>query len=306
MSNQKTIKQPIQMTGIGLHSGAEVALRIEPAGADHGIVFMRSDVSDKAPSVPAHYDLVTDTKLGTTITNADGISVSTIEHLMAALWGAGVDNAAIHIEGPEIPIMDGSSWPFVQALANAGVTELGKQRKYIRILRPVTVRQGETAASVEPLLQEDGSCTLDVTIDFEDAVIARHRAVYDFNRVTFEEALSQARTFGFAHEVEYMRSVGLARGGSLDNAVVVSKDEGILNKEGLRFSDEFVRHKALDAIGDLFTAGYRFEGHFTFVRPGHSINNQLLRAIFSEHENYQLVTEDEFDIQPQKEHCASA
>ena len=216
---------------------------------------------------------------------------------MAALWGAGVDNANITIEGPEIPIMDGSSWPFVQALANTGTVQQEKQRKYIRIQKPVTVRDGETAASVEPLLVEDGSCLLDVTIDFEDEVISRHRAVYDFNRVTFEEALSQARTFGFAHEVEYLRSVGLARGGSLENAVVVSKDEGILNKEGLRFSDEFIRHKALDAIGDLFTAGYRFEGRFTFVRPGHSINNQLLRAVFSDHQNYQLITEDEFEVE---------
>ena len=158
------------------------------------------------------------------------------------------------------------------------------------------VRQGETAASVEPLIPSDGSCLLDVAIDFDDEVISRHRAVYDFNRITFDEALSKARTFGFAHEVEYLRSIGLARGGSLENAVVVSK-EGILNKEGLRFKDEFIRHKALDCIGDLLLAGHRFEARFTFARPGHSINNQLLRAIFSNHENYQLVTEDEFEDQ---------
>lgn len=292
MTHQKTIAQPIELTGIGVHSGVQAKLRVEPAAADHGIVFARSDVSDKDARIAARYDLVTDTKLGTTITNAAGTSISTIEHLMAAIWGSGIDNALVTVEGPEIPIMDGSSWPFMQAIAKVGTRELETPRKYIRICKPIIVRQGETAASVEPLLAENGSCLLDVTIDFNDEIISRHRAVYDFNRVTFEETLSQARTFGFEHEAEYLRSIGLARGGSLENAVVVSK-EGILNQEGLRFSDEFVRHKALDCIGDLFLAGYRFEGHFTFVRPGHSINNQLLHAIFSDHTNYQLVEEDE-------------
>lgn len=296
MSYQKTIAKIITMQGVGLHSGANVELRIEPAETGAGISFIRSDITDKPAKVAARYDLVTDTKLGTTITNEAGVSVSTIEHLMAAIWGSGIDNADIYIEGPEIPIMDGSSFPFVQAIANVGTVEQDRQRKYIRILKPVTVRQDQTAASVEPLLAEDGSCLLDVTIDFQDEVISRHRAVYDFNRTTFEEALSQARTFGFAHEVEYLRSIGLARGGSLENAIVVSK-EGIMNKEGLRFPDEFVRHKALDCIGDLFLAGYRIEGRFTFVRPGHSINNVLLREVFSSHKNYQLITEEEFSSQ---------
>ena len=296
MTIQKTIAETVEMEGVGLHSGANVKLRIEPAAADTGFIFTRMDVTDKNPNVPARYDYVTDTKLGTTITNEDGVSVSTIEHLMAAIWGSGIDNAQIFIEGPEIPIMDGSSWVFAQAIAQIGTTELNKPRQYIRIAKPVIVRQDETAASVEPLLNEDGSCLLDVTIDFEDEVISRHRAVYDFNRVTFEDALSKARTFGFAHEVEYLRSIGLARGGSLENAIVVSK-EGVLNKEGLRFNDEFVRHKALDCIGDLFLAGHRIEGRFTFVRPGHSINNILLRELFSDHSNYQLITEDDFENQ---------
>jgi UDP-3-O-[3-hydroxymyristoyl] N-acetylglucosamine deacetylase len=293
MSNQRTISKPIHLRGIGLHSGAEVSLAIQPAAVDSGIVFKRSDVTDKNPLVPARYDMVTDTRLGTTIKNADGVSISTIEHLMAAIWGSGIDNALVTIEGPEIPIMDGSSWPFIQAIANAGTEIQGAQRQYIRVKKPIVVRDGQTAASVEPLLGEDGSCLLDVTIDFADKVIARHRAVYDFNRVTFEEALAEARTFGFAHEVEYLRSVGLARGGSLDNAIVVGKD-GILNEEGLRFNDEFVRHKALDCIGDLFLAGYRLEGRFTFVRPGHSINNKLLHALFADAQAYELITEEEF------------
>lgn len=293
MAKQRTLADTIQLSGIGLHSGVQVALTLEPAPENHGIVFKRSDVSGQNPLVAARYNLVTDTRLGTTIKNEDGISVSTIEHLMAAIWGSGVDNALIHIEGPEIPIMDGSSWPFIQAIANTGTVEQSEQRQYIRIKKPVVVRDGETAASVEPLLNEDGSCLLDVTIDFADNVISRHRAVYDFNRVTFEEALSQARTFGFAHEVEYLRSVGLARGGSLENAIVVGKD-GVLNEEGLRFHDEFVRHKALDCIGDLFLAGFRIEGRFTFVRPGHTINNKLLHAVFADAEAYELITEEEF------------
>lgn len=293
MSLQHTISKAIGLTGVGLHSGANVALLLEPAPADYGIIFKRSDVADKNPLIPARYDYVVDTRLGTTIKNADGTGVSTIEHLMAAIWGSGVDNALITIEGSEIPIMDGSSWPFIQAIANVGTETQDKQRKYIRIKKPIVVRDGQTAASVEPLLGEDGSCLLDVTIDFADKIIRRHRALYDFNRVTFEEALSKARTFGFAHEVEYLRSVGLARGGSLDNAIVVGK-EGILNKEGLRFNDEFVRHKALDCIGDLFLAGYRMEGRFTFVRPGHSINNKLLHALFADAQAYELITEEEF------------
>lgn len=293
MSSQRTITQPVTLKGIGLHSGAEVVLLLAPAPVDHGIVFKRSDVKDKNPLMPARYDSVVDTRLGTTIQNVDGVKLSTIEHLMAALWGSGVDNALITIEGPEMPIMDGSSWPFIQAIAKVGTKAQGKQRKYIRIKKPVVVRDGQTAASVEPLLGEDGSCYLDVTIDFADKVIARHRSVYDFKRVTFEEALSKARTFGFAHEVDYLRSVGLARGGSLENAIVVGK-EGILNEEGLRFDDEFVRHKALDCIGDLFLAGYRLEGRFTFVRPGHGINNKLLHAIFADPAAYELITEEEF------------
>lgn len=296
MAHQRTLSNTIELSGIGLHSGVEVSLLLEPAEVDHGIVFKRRDVTDKNPLIPALYDFVAETRLGTTIKNADGVGVSTIEHLMAAIWGSGIDNALITIEGPEIPIMDGSSWPFIQALANAGTSAQEKQRKYIRIKKPVVVRDGQTAASVEPLLGEDGSCLLDVTIDFADKVIARHRALYDFNRVTFEEALSKARTFGFAHEVEYLRSVGLARGGSLDNAIVVGK-EGILNEDGLRFNDEFVRHKALDCIGDLFLAGYRIEGRFTFVRPGHGINNKLLHALLSDSSAYELITEEAFHPQ---------
>ncbi len=303
MSKQRTIAEKIELRGIGLHSGAEVMLVLEAAPIDHGIVFKRTDITDKDPIVPARWDAVTDTRLGTTIKNADGVGVSTIEHLMAAIWGSGIDNALISIEGPEIPIMDGSSWPFIQAIAKTGTTEQEKQRSYIRVKKPVVVRDGQTAASVEPLLNEDGTCLLDVTIDFADTVIARHRAVYDFNRITFEEALAEARTFGFAHEVEYLRSVGLARGGSLDNAIVVGK-EGVLNEEGLRFHDEFVRHKALDCIGDLFLAGYRLEGRFTFVRPGHSINNRLLHALFADKTAYELVTEEEFALPPAVEQLA--
>lgn len=292
MTHQTTIRHSVSCEGIGLHTGKAVTLTLHAAPADHGIVFRRTDVKGRAAFILAQYDLVTDTRLGTKLTNKHGIGLSTIEHLMAALWGEGVDNALIEVSGPEVPIMDGSSEPFLELIAKAGIARLNAPRKVIRILSTVSVEEGESFAAIDPFDGEEYGCSLDVSIAYPHKLIPHQRAVYDFTSLTFRESLARARTFGFAHEVEYLRSQGLALGGSLENAVVVGQD-AVLNEEGLRYPDEFIRHKTLDCLGDLYLAGHRIEGQFTFQRPGHGINNKLLRALFTERSAWKLVTEEE-------------
>ncbi|MCH2547427.1 MAG: UDP-3-O-acyl-N-acetylglucosamine deacetylase [Alphaproteobacteria bacterium] len=272
---QHTFAQAVTCTGVGLHSGAPVTMTLHPADADHGIVFKRSDIDDGKNLIPARYDCVVDTRLGTTLANENGTTIATIEHLMAALWGCGVDNGLIEIDGPEIPIMDGSSEPFVFQIETAGLRGQSQPRNAIRITRKITASSGD--AEVE-LLPYDGFA-IDISIDFEHKTIAHQAASYDFSRMTFKHMLSRARTFGFEHEVEMLQKMGLARGGSLHNAIVIG-EEGVLNREGLRFTDEFVRHKALDAIGDLYLAGAPLLCRVKASRPGHSVNNLVLRALF--------------------------
>jgi UDP-3-O-[3-hydroxymyristoyl] N-acetylglucosamine deacetylase len=287
MIKQTTLSHSVSCEGIGLHSGAMVQLVLKPAPAGSGITFKRTDMAQHA-LVPARYDVVTETRLGTTLRNVQGVSVSTVEHLMAALWGAGVDNALIELDAPEVPIMDGSSAPFSALIAQAGLTRLAAPRRMVKLLKTVEVAEGASLARVAPNTEGEEGCVLDITIDFNDTVIRRQSARFDFREVTFEQALSRARTFCFEHEVEAMRKAGLALGGSLDNAIVVGKD-GVLNEGGLRFDHEFVHHKALDCVGDLFLAGLRIDGHFTFMRPGHGINNKLLRAVFADESAYAIV-----------------
>jgi len=296
MNTQNTIANKVSCSGIGLHSGREVALTLYPTAANTGIVFKRLDVSKEQSLVPARYDLVSETRLGTTIRNKYGVGVSTIEHLMAALWGAGVDNVLVELNDSEVPIMDGSSEPFTFMLECAGLEALKAPRRILRMLKTVEVREGDSVARISPNLEGEEGSVLDIEIDFKHAAIKRQVASYDFRDVTFKQALSRARTFGFEHEVEEMRKAGLALGGSLDNAIVVGK-EGVLNKDGLRYNDEFVRHKALDCLGDLFLAGYRIDARFNFVRPGHAINNALLRAIFADDTAY-AVSADSKRVQP--------
>lgn len=285
---QTTLSTPVSCSGVGLHSGKPVHMTIHPAPAGTGVVFVRTDVAAEKAVVPARYDLVTDTKLGTTLTNGFGVSVSTVEHLMAAFWGCGLDNVRVELDGPEVPIMDGSSEPFMFMLECARVIKQSAPRRYLRIRKAVEVCDGESVARVEPMGFEDEGCTLDVGIEFGHAAIGRQSCFYDFREQGFKQTLSRARTFGFEHEVNALRSMGLAQGGSLENAIVVGK-EGVLNEGGLRYQDEFVRHKALDCLGDLFLAGYRIDGHFSFTRPGHGINNKLLRAVFADASNYELA-----------------
>ena len=290
-TQQHTLAREISCTGIGLHTGAPVSLRLSPGAPGSGIVFRRADIAGPQGFIPASYALVTETTLGTTLANAQGASVATIEHLMAALWGAGVDNALITLDGPEVPIMDGSSAPFMDLLAEAGLARQSQPRRWLRILKPVEVRDGASTARLSPNDEGDEGTVLDIEIDFAHPLINRQRAEFDFREASFSETLAKARTFGFEHEVEAMRKMGLARGGSLENAIVLSRD-AMLNEEALRYDNEFLRHKALDCLGDLFLAGGRIDGRITASRPGHRINNLLLRALFADETAYAWVRAD--------------
>ncbi|MFO0389743.1 MAG: UDP-3-O-acyl-N-acetylglucosamine deacetylase [Alphaproteobacteria bacterium] len=292
---QTTLANKVSCSGIGLHTGRVVKITLYPAEPNTGVVFKRLDVEHEKSLVPARYDAVCETRLGTTIRNRSGVTVSTIEHLMAALWGAGVDNVLVELDGSEVPIMDGSSEPFTFMIECARVVQQNATRRILRVLKTVEVHEGKSTARVQPNREGDEGCVLGVEIEFDNSVISRQVLQYDFRDVTFKQTLSRARTFGFEHEVEAMRANGLALGGSLDNAIVVGKEK-ILNEEGLRYVDEFVRHKALDCLGDLFLAGSRIDGRFDFSRPGHGINNALLRALFADKTAYAITSADAMPV----------
>ncbi len=275
---QRTVKKPVRLQGIGLHTGATVTLTISPAEPNTGFVFLRTDLTGPASVIQARWDHVVDTKLCTVIGNSHGTTVGTIEHLMSALAGCGVDNALIALDNIEVPIMDGSAAPFVDAIERVGTVSQNAPRRAIRILKPVTVSEGGKSATFTP----DDVTTYSFEIDFDSAAIAHQAHTVELDAESFKDEISRARTFGFLHEVEGLRKMGLARGGSLDNAVVVSGDT-VLNEGGLRFADEFVRHKILDAVGDLYLAGAPIIGHFHGCRAGHALNNKLLRALFADH-----------------------
>jgi len=281
---QHTLARPVSCEGIGLHSGDKVMVTLYPAEENSRIVLVRGDVPEM-PSFPADAALVTETKLGTTLSTASGVSVATVEHLMAALWGAGVDNVRIIVDGPEVPIMDGSSAPFIAMIEEAGLKKQQQKRQYLEVLEPIELSIGESRLRLMP----DEDFVVDIAVEYNHPTINRQAAQYNFAQAGFAEALSQARTFGFAHEVELMRSMGLARGGSLDNAIVLGED-GVLNPEGLRFDDEFVRHKALDLVGDLFLCGYRIQGRVEAFKPGHQINTAMAQALLQNPERWALVT----------------
>jgi UDP-3-O-[3-hydroxymyristoyl] N-acetylglucosamine deacetylase len=281
---QHTIAAPVSCAGVSLHTGDMVDMLIKPAAENTGIVFIRRDVEEGRNRVPANFDRVTETTLGTTIANEYGVTVSTIEHVMAALWGAGIDNATIELDGPEVPIMDGSSEPFIFLIDCAGRTEQNAAKRVIEVLKEITVQEKDSTATLSPA----EGFVLDITIDFPHKLINRQQATYDFTETSFKQSLCRARTFGFARDVEKMRSMGLALGGSLHNAIVLA-DEGVLNEGGLRYNDEFVRHKALDCVGDYFLAGGAIQGNVETLRPGHGINNKLLRALFADPSNYRII-----------------
>jgi UDP-3-O-[3-hydroxymyristoyl] N-acetylglucosamine deacetylase len=273
---QQTLAHAVECVGIGLHSGMSVTMTLHPAPPHHGIVFRRLDVEDDR-DIPARFDRVVDTRLCTTLGNGAGVTVGTVEHLMAAFAGLGVDNARVDLDGPEVPIMDGSSAPFVFLIECTGLTEQAAPRRVVRVLKDVAVADGPTEVSLAP-----GQClTLDCEIDFKSAAVARQALTLPLVNGAFRRELSRARTFGFLEDVEKLRALGLARGGSLENAIVVDAGR-ILNAEGLRYDDEFVRHKALDALGDLYLAGAMVIGAFRGLRSGHGANNRLLRTLFAD------------------------
>jgi UDP-3-O-[3-hydroxymyristoyl] N-acetylglucosamine deacetylase len=286
-SYQRTIKNKVNCFGIGLHTGQEVTMSLLPAVADHGIIFKRTDITDKDNIIAANYLNVQGTMLGTTVVNEAGVSVATIEHLMAALWGCGIDNCTIEINAPEVPIMDGSSEPFVFLIECAGRKELSKTRRIIEVLREVRVDEEGSNGGYIAITPSEGF-SVGMEIDFGDKIISYQKGYFNSRDVSFKSDLSRARTFGFEHEVDYLRSKGLARGGSLDNAIVVGKDR-ILNEDNLRYEDEFVRHKILDCIGDVYLAGAYFKGHLKGFKSGHALNNKLLREFFSQKDAWRML-----------------
>jgi len=276
---QRTLKTAIGCTGVGLHSGTKVTMVLHPAEANSGIRFRRTDIAGAGAVIAAQWDSVSDTRLNTCVADSNGVGVRTIEHLMSALCGMGIDNVLIDISGPEVPVMDGSAAPFLFLIECAGVVEQTAPRRAIKILKPVIVRDGDKVAMLAPA----HSFSVHMEIDFPVPTIGRQECLLTLEPGTFKAEVSRARTFGFEQEVAAMRAAGLGRGGSLDNAVVIASDgQGVLNEEGLRYEDEFVRHKALDAVGDLYLAGGPILGAFHGVRTGHALNNLLLRALFAD------------------------
>lgn len=283
---QRTIQQPITLDGIGLHSGKAVQMRFSPASINHGITFLRSDIADARP-IPAIYHAVTDTMMSSNLTNALGQRIGTVEHLMSAIAALAIDNLQIAVSAPEIPIMDGSAIQFIDVLQRAGITEQSAARQYIKVLRPVEVRVDDKVAGFRPY---DGFM-LDFQIEFNHpAFDASHEQFkLDFNEGSFIEHIARARTFGFLKDIEHLKSQNLGLGGSMNNAIVLD-DNKVLNPEGLRYDDEFVRHKVLDAVGDLYLAGHQILGEFYAYKSGHALNNKLLKALFADENNYKVVT----------------
>ncbi len=293
MVKQRTLKSSVSVTGVGLHSGEKVTLGLRPAPVNTGIVFRRVDVKP-VEEIRARADLVHDTRLSTCM-EQNGVRVATIEHLMSALAGLGVDNVYVDLDSPEVPIMDGSAGTFIFLLQSAGVVEQSAAKKFIRIKKTVEVKQGDKWVRFEP----HHGYKLTFTINFTHPVFAntRQHVTVDLGEHSYIRDISRARTFGFMHDVENMRAQGLALGGSLDNAIVMD-DYRVLNPDGLRFEDEFVKHKVLDAIGDLYLLGYPLIGAFSGFKSGHALNNALLRALLADEQAWEFVTFDSVDEAP--------
>jgi len=284
---QTTLNKEISFSGTGLHSGNYIDVNIKPAYPDTGIQFLRTDVSNCQMTKVSPFDVYS-TQLATSI-KCGGASISTIEHLMAALYGLGIDNAIVEVNAGEVPILDGSAAPFVDILSQAGVKVLGKKRKYLKFKKRIRVEWGDKWVELIPSRFLKFTCH----IDFDNKHISEQKAFFDVNPKVFKDEIAKARTFGFKEEVESLWQMGLARGGSLDNAVVIG-DEGVINSEGLRYEDEFVRHKTLDLIGDVSLLGYRFYGHVRAYKSGHQLNNLLARTLL-ESTSYYTITELEED-----------
>jgi UDP-3-O-[3-hydroxymyristoyl] N-acetylglucosamine deacetylase len=285
MALQTTVKHHVRCSGVGLHSGVLTHMALSPAPIGTGVVFRRMDHSGPAAYVAARYDRVVDTRLGTTISNDYGVKVATIEHLMAAIAGAGLTNVFVDIDGPEVPIMDGSAAPFVFLIECAGLLVQSAHQQALRIRERVVVTEGDKWAE---LLPGDGFHA-EIGIAFASAAIGAQTLTFTFDTNGFKSQIARARTFGFRHEVEQLQAAGLALGGSLANSIVVDGDT-VLNDGGLRFADEFVRHKLLDVVGDLSLAGWPLQGFFRGHKTGHTLNNKLLRELYSRRSAWEMVT----------------
>jgi UDP-3-O-[3-hydroxymyristoyl] N-acetylglucosamine deacetylase len=285
MLKQRTLKSVVRATGVGLHTGHKVALTLRPAAPNSGIVFCRSDLPGN-PEIRAHALNVTDTRLSTTL-EQDGAKVATVEHLMSAFAGLGIDNAYVDVSAGEVPIMDGSAGTFVFLLQSAGMQEQPVAKKYIRVIRPVRVESGDKWAEIKPY---DGY-RISFTISFDHPVIGATSpsVTVDFAETSYIKEVARARTFGMTSEVEWMRSQGLGMGGSLDNAIVVD-DFRVLNQDGLRYEDEFVKHKILDAVGDLYMLGHPLIGAVDAYKSGHALNNQLMRTLLADELAWEFAT----------------
>jgi len=282
---QRTLNNTIRATGVGLHTGEKVYLTLKPAAVDTGIVFRRTDL-DPVVEIEAKAMNVGDTTLSTSLVNGD-VRVSTVEHLLSAMAGLGIDNAIIDVTAPEVPIMDGSAGPFVFLIQSAGIIEQDAPKKFIRIKKRVEVSQDDKTASFEPF---DGfKVTFTIHFDHPAFKDRNKEVTIDFSSTSFVKEVSRARTFGFMHEFEYLRSQGLARGASMDNAIAVDEEQ-VLNEDGLRYEDEFVKHKVLDAIGDLYLLGNSLIGEFNAFKSGHALNNMLLRELLAQKDAWEVVT----------------
>lgn len=290
---QRTLRNVVRATGVGVHTGTKVVMVLRPAPADTGIVFCRTDLPGN-PEVRAHALNVKDTRMATVI-ECNGARISTIEHLLSAFAGLGIDNAYVDLSAEEVPIMDGSAAPFVFLLQSAGLVEQSKSKQYIRVKKPVEIVSGDKVAKLVPF---DGF-KLTFSIEFNHPVFqaTASQVELDFAKMSFVKEVSRARTFGFTHEVEMLREKGLGRGGSLENAIVID-DFRVLNAEGLRFDDEFVKHKALDAVGDLYTLGHPLIGAYIGHKSGHALNNQLARALLADQTAFEMVTFEARDDVP--------
>ncbi|XOD70002.1 MAG: UDP-3-O-acyl-N-acetylglucosamine deacetylase [Sodalis sp. (in: enterobacteria)] len=293
MIKQRTLQRIVQATGIGLHTGEKVTLTLRPAPANSGVIYRRTDLNPPVDFSAAAMS-VRNTMLCTCLVNEHNVRISTVEHLNAALAGLGIDNIIVEVNAPEIPIMDGSANPFVYLLQEAGIEELNSTKKFLRLKQVIHVQDGDKWATLAPY----NGFTLDFTIDFKHPAIhaSSQRYFLNFSTESFVRQISRARTFGFMRDIEYLQSHGLALGGSFECAIVAD-DYRVLNEDGLRFKDEFVRHKILDAIGDLFMCGYNIIGAFTAFKSGHAMNNKLLQTVLMRQEAWELVTfEDETEL----------
>lgn len=272
--NQHTVAKPVRCIGVGMHSGKTVRLTIRPAPVNHGIRFVRTDLAD-TPSIAAHFNMVVDTSLATVI-GYEGFIVSTIEHLMATFSGMAIDNALVEIDSHEMPIMDGSASAFVNSIASVGIKEQSCPRYYFAVTEPIALKEAEKSITIYP----SDSFQITCSIEYDHPLIQTQSFTIDLGTDNFKQEISAARTFGFLHEYEYLKRYGFAQGGSLENVVVLDQS-GMLNEDGLRYPDEFARHKTLDCIGDLFLLGMPILGHVVAIRSGHALNNSFLKKLFS-------------------------